>query len=101
MNRNFKWIQIFLVIAISLAIPVLSAYFRYSTLVEADFLSSSLSFENADQENLSFDYHNKSKVLGSVGFPLGFLPETNLFGQIFNFSFQKHSSDQKNLILRC
>ena len=101
MNINFKWIRIFLIIAISFAISVLLAYFYYSTLVEADFLSSSLSFENADQENLSFDYRNKSKVVGSIGFSPRFLPETNLFGQIFNFFFQKHTPDQKNLILRC
>lgn len=101
MNKNFKWIQIFLIIAISFAISVLLVYFCHSTLVEADFLSLSLNFENADQENLSCDYRNKSKVVGSAGFSLRFLPEINLFGQIFNFFFQKHTPDQKNLILRC
>jgi len=101
MKRKFKRIQIFLVVAISFSIPVFLAYSHYVTLVEADFLSPDLNFENPDQENLSFDYHNKSKVLGSASFHAVSLLETILFEQAFRFSLKTHSLDQKTLILRC
>ncbi len=96
-----KPIQVILVIAISLAIPVSSAYVCYYTVASADFLSHSLKLESFDQEYLSASNQNELKISGSGGFlngsPLATYPigvPSYLFSQISSF-------DQKILILRC
>ena len=101
MKRKFKRVHIFLFIAISFSTPVFLAYSHYVTLLEVDFLSIDLNFENSDQENLSFSYHSKSKILGSGSFTAGPLLENILFEPTFRCSSKTHSPDQKTLILRC
>ena len=99
MNR--KTIQIILAIAISLAIPVSSAYVSYDTVASADFLSSNLGFEAFDQDYLSAANQSELKVSPSVGFFSGFHLAYDLFGLPSHLSFQMSSLDQKTLVLRC
>lgn len=98
---NGKTIQIILAIAISLAIPVSSAYVSYYTVASADFLSSNLGFEAFDQEYLSAANQSELKVSPSVGFFSGFRLACDHFGLPSHLSFQISSLDQKTLVLRC
>jgi hypothetical protein len=99
MNR--KAIQIILVIAISSAIPVLSAYISYYTVAEADFLSSNLSFEAFDQEYLLAANQSELKVSPLVGSVSGFQPTTHLFGLPSYLFLQTSSLDQRTSVRRC
>ena len=99
MNR--KSIQILLVIAISLAIPVSSAYVSYYTVASADFLSPNLGFEAFDQEYLAAANQSGLKIFDSSSFfkrvQLGIYP----FGLPPHLSSQIFSLDQETLVLRC
>jgi len=98
MNR--KSIQIILVIAVSLAIPVSSAYVGYYTVASADFLSPNLGFEAFDQEYLSAAHQSELKIFdSSIFFRLP--PGTYPFGLSPHLSSQISSLDQKTLVLRC
>jgi hypothetical protein len=99
MNR--KAIQIILVIAISLAIPVSSAYVSYYTVASADFLSSNLSFEAFDQEYLLAANQSELKVSLLAGFFSRFQLATDLLGLPSHLSSPIASLDQKTLVLRC
>lgn len=99
MNR--KAIQIILVIAISSAIPVSSAYVSYYTVASADFLSSNLGFEAFDQDYLLAANQSELKVPLSFVFFSGFQLATDLLGLPSNLSSQISSLDQKTLVLRC
>ena len=96
-----KTIQVFLVMAISLAIPVSSAYVGYYTVASADFLSSNLGFEAFDQEYLLAANQSELKVSPLIDLFSGFPPGTNLFGVPSHISSQISSLDQKILVLRC
>jgi hypothetical protein len=98
---GFKRIQIILVIIISLAIPMSSAYVCCYTAAAADFLSPNLNFENFDQELLLSAYESKLKVFIPGSFFDGFHQLTYLFGQSSHFFFQIPSPDQGTLTLRC
>jgi len=100
-KRRFKKIQFFLIVTISLSITVFPAYLHYYNLVEADFLSPTLSFENPDQENFPIIHLTKLKASGLSGFPAGLLQETFLCEQITHLAFQTQSLCQKTPILRC
>ncbi len=99
MNR--KAIQIILVIAISLAIPVSSSYVSYYTVASADFLSSNLGFEAFDQEYLMAAHQSELKVSSLVGFLSGFQLGADLLGLPPHLSSPTSSLDQKTLVLRC
>ena len=99
MNR--KAIQIILVIAISSAIPVSSAYVSYYTVASADFLSSNLGFEAFDQEYLMAANQSELKVSPLVGSLSGFQVATDLLGLPSHLSSPISSLDQKTLVLRC
>ena len=93
--------QTFLVIAISLFIPIFQAYFHYYDLAEADFLSLNLSFESPDQEISLIIKQNEPKIFLSS-------PSCIIFGLKIIFAEQfPHSPsilcsfDQKALVLRC
>jgi len=96
-----KTIKIILVIAISLAIPVCSAYVFYYTVASADFLSPNLNFEAFDQEYLAIANQSELKVSGSSSFFNEFQLATCLFWQSSHFSSQIPSLDQKIIVLRC
>ena len=99
MNR--KAIQIILVIAISSAIPVSSAYVSYYTVASADFLSSNIGFEAFDQDYLMAANQSELKLSPLVDFLIGFQTATDLFGLSSHLSSQISSLDQKTLVLRC
>ena len=96
-----KAMQIILVIAISLAIPVSSAYTIYCTVAAADFLSHDLNIEAFDQEYLLAT--NLSELIGSQScvFFNEFQLTAYLFGLPSYLSSQISSLDQKTIILRC
>jgi len=99
MNR--KAIQIILVIAISSAIPMSSAYVSYYTVASADFLSSNIGFEAFDQDYLMAANQSELKLSPLVDFLIGFQTATDLFGLSSHLSSQISSLDQKTLVLRC
>ncbi len=99
MNR--KTIQIISILAISLAIPMSSAYVSYYTVASADFLSSNAGFEAFDQEFALVAHQSELKVSPSVGFFSGYHPAADLFGLPSHLSSQISSLDQKTLVLRC
>ena len=89
-----------LVIVISLFIPVFLAYLYYDSLAGADFLSSTLSYQNVDKESSSVDPLSKSKV-----FALGFthllsLPGANLTTQLLHLVSQTSFLQQRTPVLR-
>jgi hypothetical protein len=92
---------IFLVIVISAFIAVLPAYYRCSNLKRAKLLSTNLSFESLDKENLLIDRQKQSKVFVSSAFFIIFHLGTNVFEHISYFSYPTFSLDQASMILRC
>ena len=96
-----KTIRVILVMAISLAIPVSSAYVGYYTVASADFLSSNLGFEAFDQEYLLAANQSELKVSSLVGLFSGFQPGAYFFGPPSSISSQISSLDHKILVLRC
>ncbi len=99
MRRNT--IQVILVIAISLVIPVSAAYVGYYTMASADFLSSNLGFEAFDQEYLFAANQSELKVSPVIGLFGGFQQGTDLFRVLSRISSQISSLDQKISVLRC
>ena len=96
-----KAIQIILVIPISLAILVSSAYTIYYTVAAADFLSPDLNIEAFDQEYLLATYLSELKGSQSGVFFNEFQLTTYLFGLPSYLSSQISALDQKTVILRC
>ncbi len=97
MNR--KATQIILVIAISLLLPLLSAYMDYYVITESDFLSADLKFENTDLD--CFLLCKKQKFTALTGFSYGFLGAGNLIGHLSCSYYQVTFSQVKTLVLRC
>jgi hypothetical protein len=93
--------QIFLVILISLSIPLLSAYLDYYDLAEAGFLACDISFENSDEDNLSIDRQNEYEAFLPSAFSIRFPSGIDLLGQLPHFSFKTCFLDQKTFFLRC
>jgi hypothetical protein len=93
--------QTFLVIAISLFIPIISTYLHYYDLEETDFLSNSMSYENPDQENLFIDQKSDSKLFLPSAFSIVFPSAIDLLEQPSHFPFTICSVDQIALVLRC
>jgi hypothetical protein len=96
-----KPIQIFLVIAVSVFILVFPAYFCCSNLAGVKLLSTDLSFENPDQDDIFSYQNNQSKAFVSSVLTIKLLPETIRFDQIARFWFLASFLDQKVLSLRC
>jgi hypothetical protein len=101
MEKSFKRIQIFLVIAISFFILAFPAYLRCTKLSQTKFVSSDLSFENPDQEEGLPDNEKELKVYGPSTLLIIFLLGTNLFDQSSHLFSQALSFPQKTFILRC
>jgi hypothetical protein len=93
--------QIFLVIAAFAFILIFPAYSCCSNLAGVKLLSTDLSFENPDQDDIFSDQHNQLKAFVSSVFTIKLLPKTIPFDQISRFWLQTASLDQKTLILRC
>ncbi len=98
MKRKHK-IQILLVIAISLLLPLLSAYMDYYVLMEADFLSACPKFENTDLDCLLLC--RKEKFTVSTNFSYAFWAASNLIGHLSCFCCRVTLPEVKILVLRC
>jgi hypothetical protein len=96
-----KLIQISLVIVICAFTLVFPAYLSCSNLAGAKLLSTDLSFENPDQEDVFFGQQNESNTFASIVFLIKLPPGTNLFDQISRFCSLTSFLDQKTSILRC
>jgi hypothetical protein len=101
MKKRFKRIQAFLVIAISLFIPIFQAYLHYYDLTEADFLCFDLSFENPDEEISLIIKQNESKIFLSSASCIIFGLKIILAEQFPHSPSILCSFDQKALVLRC
>jgi len=101
MKRNFKRIQIFLVIPISLFILAHPAYLRCTQLSQTKFVSSDLSFENPDQEERLPDNEKELRGYGSSTGLIIFGMGTNLFEQPSHLCFQTLPLHQRIVVLRC
>ena len=96
-----KPFQIFLVIVICTITLVFPSYLRSSNVAGAKSVSTDLSFENPDQDDLFSGQRNQSKTCVSTVLPIKLLPETNLFCQISRFCSLTSLLNQKTLTLRC
>jgi hypothetical protein len=101
MRKKFESMQFFVVIAISLFILAVPAYFRCTSLSEARFVSFDLSFENPDQKDGSLGNENGWKVFAPAAFFMVFLLGTNLFERICHLFLEAFPLLQKAFVLRC
>jgi len=101
MQRRLSLIRTFLIILISIFIPLLSAYLDYSDLADFDFPSPDRSFENPDQVNLLVAQQNEPKLFTSGFFSTALRPGIDFLEQSSHFTFQTPPSDQETTILRC
>jgi len=101
MKKRSKWIQICLVIAISLFILVPPAYLRCTQLAETKFVSSDLSIENPDQEDGLPDNEKELKVYGPSTLLIIFLLGITSFEQSSYLFSQAPSLRQRIVVLRC
>jgi hypothetical protein len=92
-------IQVPLVIAIVLLLPLLSAYTDYYVLMEADFLSARPKFENTDLDCLLLC--KKQEFTASSGFSYAFWVASNLVEHFYCFYYQVNFPQVKTLVLRC
>jgi hypothetical protein len=93
--------QTLLVIGILLVIPVISTYLDCCHLVEVDFFSLDLSFENPDEEVLLMDQQNESKAVVFSALSTLFPREIILVEQSPSFPYIMCFLDQKTFIVRC
>jgi len=98
MERIHK-IKIFLLILISLLLPLISAYTGYYVLMEADFLSPKPKFENTDLDCLLFS--KKQIFTAPIGFSLGSCGGSNPVEHFSYFYYQIAFPQLKCLVLRC
>lgn len=96
-----RGIRTFLVIVISLSIPVFQTYFHYYDLSEANLPSPDLSFESPDQEILPIIKQIELKTLLSSPSPIILLLEIIHVEQYFYSSSVLRFIDQETSILRC
>ena len=102
MKRRLKGIQIVLVVVIVVSIPVFSTYLYFNCLADADLLSSTLNFENFDQELVSWaEQQYPLMVCGLDSFSTLFFPDRNISNQVRYVSFQESATFEKTSILRC
>jgi hypothetical protein len=97
-KRKHK-IQILLVIAISLLLPLLLAYMDYYVIMETDFLSPHSKFENTDLDYLLLC--KKQKFTASSGSPHAFWIASNLAKHFSYLYYQVSFPQAKTLVLRC
>ncbi len=96
-----KPLRTILVLTISLAISVSSAYVCYYTVASADIISHNLKLESFDQEYLSASGQNELKEFGPGGFFNGSFLVNYPIRILFHFFPHLSSSNLKILILRC
>jgi hypothetical protein len=101
MKGRFRISQAPLVIAICFLLVVCPAFLLYNDLVQIDFLSPDLSFENLDQENSLVDGQSKSRISAFNPSPEFFLPGIFFSVALFCFSGWVFSAEQPVPVLRC
>ncbi len=98
MKRRHK-IEILLAIAFCFLLPLHSTYMDYYVLMEADFLSASPKFENADLDCLPFC--KKQAFTASSSFSNAFWVAGNLAKSFFSSYSQATYPQVETLVLRC
>ena len=98
MKRKQK-IQIPLVIAIALLLPLLPTCTCYYVLMEADFLSTQSKFENTDLDCLLL--YEKQRITAISGLSYASQVANNLIGHYSCFFYQVTFPQAKTLVLRC
>lgn len=101
MEKRFKGLQIFLLIAISFLILAPPAYLRFAKLSEANFFPSDLIFENPDQRDGESDSGKELNTFGPSVSSIIFFPGCDLMVQFFHFIPEAPSPRQKAFTLRC
>jgi hypothetical protein len=97
---RFRNIHLFLMIAISLFVPLFLAYSLYVELSGSSLLSSDVSLEDPGNEDLAI-CKSESKVLLPGVLSVLFLPKSTFIGEVYLFSFLKTSHSQNRPVLRC
>jgi hypothetical protein len=97
-KRKHK-IQILLVLAISLILPLLLAYGNYYVLMEADFLSARPKFENTDLDCLLLS--KKQIFITPTVFSCSFWIASGLVEHFSWFYYQVTFPQVETLVLRC
>jgi hypothetical protein len=97
--KRKRKIQLLPVIAISLLLPLLSAYMHFYVLMEADFLSTSPKFENTDLDCLLLS--KKETFTAVSGFSYAFWVAGSLIEHLSGFYYQVTFPQVKTLVLRC
>ena len=98
MKRRHK-IQVLLVIAITLLIPLLSAYANYYVLMEADFLASHPKIENTDLDCLLLC--KKQESTAPSVFSYAYWVTGNLVEHFSCLYYQVTLPQAKPIVLRC
>ena len=93
-------IQPFLVIMISFLLVIWPAYLQYNDLIEIDFLSPNLTFENLDPDNLLSDKQDKAISLLTFSLAISFLGFFRT-KHLSSPAFRIFAADQRISILRC
>ena len=101
MKSRYRKIRIFLVLILSLSIPVCFTFIDYYSLSEADFLSAELKLEARDQIDLLIGFQEKLKLLGLIDFNDSFFLHNNTLKHLPVFSVQTSPLDLIAPILRC
>jgi hypothetical protein len=96
-----KFVRLFLVLAVSLAIPVSSSFVGYYTVASADFLSSNLGFEAFDQEYLAAANQSELKIFDSSNFFEPVQLEIFPIGLVPHLSPPISPLNQRTSVLRC
>ena len=101
MSQKSKKLLFSSIITIFLFIPILSIPFYYAGLVEVEFFSPNLNFENPDEENLLLNHSNKLKGVGPIVFSVISLFQNTVIQEIGYFPFMKLPFCQQKEILQC
>ena len=101
MGKNFRYLQIPLAVFFSLFFMITSAVDNYYDLADADFLSSTLVFENPDPAALEANCHQDLKSFFSLDFTGCFVSITPCCDLSIYFPLQMSSPHQENFVLRC
>jgi|APFre7841882654_1041346.scaffolds.fasta_scaffold261904_2 hypothetical protein len=97
---RLKNMNLILMLAISLLIPLFLAYSLYVDLSGTVLLSSDMSFEDPGDGDLSIG-QDEFKVFAPKAFSILLLPGANLIGESCLLSFLLTSHPQNKPILRC
>jgi hypothetical protein len=101
MKGRVRSLQPLLAIAICFLLVVCPVYLLYNDLVEIDFLSPDLSFENLDQENSLVDGQSKSRISVFNPSPEFFLPGIFFLVALFSLPGRVFSAEEPVPVLRC